>query len=115
MKEVIIALIGALSGGVGVTLIQQVFQLREKHLDESTSIRKELREENKSLKEQYWKLGQELEAWRDRFYKLKEDRLKEQEKYEVEFNALQEKYDELLEKYNALLNPPVQPTSTTLV
>lgn len=110
MKEVIIALIGALSGGVGVTLIQQFFQLRERHLDESTSIRKELREENRSLKEDLRQLGQDLVAWRDRFYQLREESLKQQERYEQELNALQDKYDELLVKYNALLDTPVQQT-----
>jgi predicted nuclease with TOPRIM domain len=68
-----LALIGALLGGSGLKVIEYWLNKSKVKDDSATSFRKELREEVTSLREELRKAEAELDAWRDKYYKLMDE------------------------------------------
>lgn len=69
------AAIGGILGAIGMKLIDKVFGLKRKSMDEASEIRAELRVEVARLNKQLIEMHDELDAWRDRFYKLSEENI----------------------------------------
>lgn len=67
-----VALIGTVFGGAGLKGVEFLLGRKKVSVDEATSIRKELREEIKSLKDEIKRLDEDLDLWRNKYYELLE-------------------------------------------
>jgi uncharacterized coiled-coil DUF342 family protein len=92
MNEIVLALISVIGGGVGVKLIETLFLRGNKKIDESTTIRQELREEIQDLRTDLQELEKDLTKWKDRYYEL----LEKYNEVNANYDALKYKHEELL-------------------
>ncbi len=73
----IVALLGAVLGGVGVKVVDQWFSLRKSHSRGQTDIQLELHRELAKVREEtrvdLEKVEMELDEWKQKYYKLMED------------------------------------------
>ena len=68
--ETAVALVGALSGGFFVKLLDAHYRLKEKKFDAGTSLRGELHQEISALKADSRLLQTELDTWKTKYYGL---------------------------------------------
>lgn len=69
-KDLVIALIGAVSGGIGVAFVNTFFLSKSKKEDIATIIRDELRADIKEYKDKVDKLQEDLDYWKSRYFSL---------------------------------------------
>jgi chromosome segregation ATPase len=91
------AAIAAVSGGVGIKLIEKFLTRHDSQFDDATQIRDELREELTALREEVDTLRNEGAEWRQKYYDKTEENLKmrsELETMRVELEAHKSKPDD---------------------
>lgn len=71
--ETLVAITGALGGGILVKLVDRRYQLREKNLDVVEARRKDVRLDFSTLKEELKLVRQEAENWKAKYYALFEE------------------------------------------
>lgn len=71
--ETLVAITGALGGGILVKLVDRRYQLKEKIIDVGEAFRKEARLDIAALKEELRLLRQEVVDWQTKYYKLFEE------------------------------------------
>lgn len=69
-SQIISALIGALSGGIGVTAFNAFFLPKAKQQDIATLIREELRGDIQGYRDEVDKLREDLDYWKTRYFEL---------------------------------------------
>jgi hypothetical protein len=67
------ALVGAVTGGAGLKLVELWLSRRKMSVDESTAIRKELRDENKDLRDKLDRALSDRDAWREKYFAGREE------------------------------------------
>jgi malate synthase len=65
----VLALLGTIFGGVGLKVTEAFLGKKKVQSDEAASIRKELREDVNSLRQQIKEQKMETDKWRDEYYK----------------------------------------------
>lgn len=68
--EIISAILGALGGGIGVTLVNAIFLPRVKQEDIATLIRNELRADIKGYREEVERLREDIDYWKTRYFEI---------------------------------------------
>lgn len=69
----VFALAGTLFGGAGLEITRRWLTRSKDKDDTATELRKELREELANLKDELNKAENELDTWKERYWKLKEE------------------------------------------
>lgn len=97
-ESVVLALIAALSGGVGLAVIQRIIAPAEKRLDDQTAFRKEMREEIVELRglvktqQDQIRLHQEqIDSWQAKYFAL-----------QIEYTTLEARFESLVAELAAL-------------
>lgn len=75
METAVIALIGTLFGGVALKIIEHILNRGKHKEDLATSMRKELREELASVKQELRDESKESEEWKSKYWELKAELL----------------------------------------
>jgi len=70
MTEAMVALFGAIFGGAGLKIIEQILSRNKVKLDAASEFRKELREDIQALREELRRVEAELDSWREKYYQL---------------------------------------------
>jgi hypothetical protein len=86
--ETLVAITGALGGGILVKLVDRRYQLKEKTIDVGEAFRKEARLDIVALKEELRLLRQEVVDWQTKYYKLFEENAILKAKHEVTVSEL---------------------------
>ena len=67
-----VAIISVLGGSIGIKLLERMFAVSDRSNDDSAVLRRELREDMKTLKLEVRDLRDELEVWTKKYYDLYE-------------------------------------------
>jgi dsDNA-specific endonuclease/ATPase MutS2 len=73
-EETLVAVAGALGGGVLVKLVDRWYRLKEKGIDVNEAFRKDARLDIVSLKDELREAYKEYEIWQEKYYKLFEEK-----------------------------------------
>jgi len=70
MNEGLFALLGAIFGGVGLKILERIFVVKDRQLDDAAAIRQELREEIRTLRKEINEARGEIDKWRNDYYTI---------------------------------------------
>jgi septation ring formation regulator EzrA len=73
ISPAVLALLGAILGGSGLKIVEHSLNRSKSRNESEASMRAELREEIKSLREELRKVQAELDSWRIKYYELQEE------------------------------------------
>lgn len=71
--DTIIILVGTITGGVGLPVVNHFLNKRRVSVSDATQIRKELRDEVLSQREEISRLEIQVDAWREKYYELRDE------------------------------------------
>ena len=80
-KETLYATVGAILGAGLTKLIEKIFGLKKRELDEASAIRAELRAELRFLNDRISAVHKELDMWKAKYYTLTEEHLQLRAEY----------------------------------
>ncbi len=69
------ATFGAVAGAIGMKIVDKIFRMKNRKLDEATLIRQELREQVNQLNDRITALSNELDHWKEKYFQLSEENL----------------------------------------
>jgi hypothetical protein len=70
-----IALVGTVTGGVGLKIVESFLAKGSKRIDTATAMREELRKESTALKLELRVVEKELDSWKEKYFLLLQDYL----------------------------------------
>lgn len=62
--------LGAVAGAIAIKIVERLFRMKKRSMDDSTAIRKELRDAIEKQDQKITGLYAELDEWREKYYKL---------------------------------------------
>lgn len=63
-----IAIVSGLTIGIGLRVVEKFLNKKKENLEEHITLRKELREELDAVKEELYRLKEEVDEWRQKYY-----------------------------------------------
>lgn len=90
-----IALIGTITGGVGLKVAEHYLGRGKDRIDEASRLRDELRIEINAQREEIKELEAAVDKWREEYFSLREEYLKAQTSYQIELQKMKDAISDL--------------------